>query len=118
MNTAPRINHLALDSANKTDKNGCYTLNGVEARWASGAKKQMTELKLCGEHRRGYTVTLNRPSDHPNLEKDLAVEIELLARADSRNSRSIPIHESLSSRQAMVEQNPSLMSRGSKAGPW
>ncbi|NKB32529.1 MAG: hypothetical protein GKR91_05465 [Pseudomonadales bacterium] len=60
------------------DSEGCYTLNGVEARWASGAVRRLPELMLCDGINISYTVGLVRPRSYPDLEKDLAVEKQLM----------------------------------------
>ena len=75
--TAPTEKSYDAASMSSVDSEGCYKLNGVEARWVSGAVERMPELKLCDGIKVSYTVTLVRPLSYPDLEKDLAVEKQL-----------------------------------------
>lgn len=86
--TAPITKKFNLDSMGSVNQQGCHTLDGVEAQWASGARKQMPELQLCGKHSKGYTITLVRPPAHPDLEKDIAMANDLQAGFDQAKSRS------------------------------
>ena len=76
--TAPTKKSYDAASMSSVDSQGCYKLNGVEARWVSGAVERMPELKLCDGTIVSYTVTLVRPLSYPDLEKDLAVEKQLM----------------------------------------
>ncbi len=75
--TAPTEKSYDAASMSSVDSEGCYKLNGVEARWVSGAVERMPELKLCDGIKVSYRVTLVRPLSYPDLEKDLAVEKQL-----------------------------------------
>ena len=75
--TAPTEKSYDAASMSSVDSEGCYKLNGVEARWVSGAVERMPELKLCDGIKVSYTVTLVRPLSYPDLKKDLAVEKQL-----------------------------------------
>lgn len=112
--TAPTNKLFDLDSIGSVDEEGCYTLNGVEAQWVSGAKEQITGLQLCGKHRRGYIVTLVRPSSYPDLEKDIEVANDLQARVDRAEWRD-RILRNTSIRQAEIEGRYSVMSQQPRA---
>ena len=55
---------------------GCSQLPGVVYTWASGAQaRSANPIVLCNDASR-YTVSLNRPADHPDLETDLRLALE------------------------------------------
>ena len=54
-------------------------MEGIAARWVSGATVQMEELKLCDGKSGPYAVRLVRPTEHPDLEKDLEVATAMKA---------------------------------------
>ncbi len=68
---APTRKIFEIDSRSSPDSEGCYILEGVAARWASGATAQTEELKLCDGNSGPYAVRLVRPTEHPDLERDL-----------------------------------------------
>ncbi len=68
---APTRKSLEIDSQSSLDSEGCYILGGVAARWVSGATVQTEELKLCDGESGPYAVRLVRPTEHPDLERDL-----------------------------------------------
>jgi len=59
------------------DAEGCFIVNGFEARWVSGAATTITPIKLCGSKFGNYNISLDRDSSLPNLEKDLQFAIQL-----------------------------------------
>ena len=81
---APTWKRFDLDSLSSLDSEGCYILGGVAARWVSGATAQMEEIKLCDGKSGFYAVRLFRPTEHPDLEKDLE---EATARNAARFAR-------------------------------
>lgn len=61
-----------LKKANKDDKAGCYRVKGFKARWISGATAASTStIRLCDPVGKSFTVTLQRNTKDPDLEKDL-----------------------------------------------
>ena len=68
---APTRKIIEIDSPSSLDSEGCYILEGVTARWVSGARVQTEELKLCDGESGPYAVRLVRPTEHPDLERDL-----------------------------------------------
>jgi len=51
---------------------GCFHVQPVEARWASGAAAASSErIELCGNYA-SWTMTIERPTDAPGLEQDVA----------------------------------------------
>jgi len=56
---------------------GCFMVNGFEARWVSGAVTTLNPIKLCGSNVDSYSISLNRDSSHPGLDKDLQFAIQL-----------------------------------------
>ena len=84
---APTGKRFDLDSLSSLDSEGCYILGGVAARWVSGATVQMEELKLCDGKSGFYAVRLVRPTEHPDLEKDLEEATAMkAARIDERKA--------------------------------
>jgi len=60
---------------------GCYRVLGVTATWVSGAQTQTADvITLCGNPQE-YYITLSRPENAPDLEKDMefALKIQNLA---------------------------------------
>jgi len=56
---------------------GCYSVAGVTATWVSGTQaKTGNIIKLCGNPQE-YNITLSRPSNAPDLEKDMNFAIQL-----------------------------------------
>ena len=68
--TAPTTKRYNLDIDGVVDESGCFIMENVEARWESGAMRETTQIKLCGNHLLGYEVKLPRPSSYPDLGKD------------------------------------------------
>lgn len=68
--TAPTTKRYNLDIDGAVDESGCFVIENVEARWVSGATRETTQIKLCGNHPLGYKVELPRPSSHADLGKD------------------------------------------------
>jgi hypothetical protein len=73
----------------RPDSEGCFYLNGIDARWVSGATEQTESLSVCGSTTGIYQITIGRPSSYPGLEQDMerALQIqqeraEAQARAD------------------------------------
>ena len=59
-------------------KIGCKVVKGFHAQWQSGATASTrSPLNICGDGNQ-WTVTMQRPSNHPNLEIDLSVEQQFL----------------------------------------
>ncbi len=56
---------------------GCYRVAGVTATWVSGAQAKTEKIiTLCGSPQE-YYITLSRPSDALDLEKDMNFSIQL-----------------------------------------
>jgi hypothetical protein len=68
---------------------GCYLVNGFEARWVSGAMTKISQIKLCGSNYGTYNITFNRNSSQPGLDKDMqfAVQLQML-RAQQRQAQA------------------------------
>lgn len=58
------------------DEDGCYKIRGYEARWVSGARAVIDPMRLCGKED-SYSITLNRDSSYPDLEKDLQFALQV-----------------------------------------
>lgn len=73
------------------DAQGCYRVKGFRAQWVSGAVAVIDPVKLCP--RQGvyeeWTLTMRRPNDHPDLERDLQFAVELQSiRAQEQHARA------------------------------
>jgi hypothetical protein len=54
------------------DASGCFEVEPFTARWASGAIAGTHDpVRLCGDHA-SWSLTIERPTDPPGLEQDLA----------------------------------------------
>ncbi len=56
---------------------GCYIVDGVEARWVSGATSTLQNIRLCENDHNFRDITLSRPAGYPGLAKDLQMELQL-----------------------------------------
>ena len=71
---APTHWSFAPDKQIVDPKTGCKIVRGFHAQWQSGATASSpSPLNLCGDWS-GWTVTMERPSNYPNMGIDLAVE--------------------------------------------
>ncbi|HAJ75858.1 MAG TPA: hypothetical protein DCM64_05335 [Gammaproteobacteria bacterium] len=68
---APISRSYDLGVLSPVDPQGCYSLVGVEAQWISGATSRVQEFQLCGDVTEDYYLTLERPAEHPDLDKDV-----------------------------------------------
>lgn len=59
------------------DSRGCYLVEGVEARWISGASIRAPQLTLCGSPSASYRIVMQRPFDIPDVALDLNFEREV-----------------------------------------
>lgn len=59
------------------DANGCYVLDGVEARWPSGAASSIEPVVVCNNYSENYDITLSRPAEYPDLDKDYAIALQV-----------------------------------------
>lgn len=73
--TAAYYNASALNQTRQPD--GCYLVKGFTAKWVSGATSTMSPIRLCGSNTDTYNITINRGSDHPDLEKDLTFALQV-----------------------------------------
>jgi hypothetical protein len=62
--------------ASSRNAHGCSQIPGVVYTWSSGAQARSEDpIVLCNDASH-YTVSLNRPSEHPDLETDLRLALE------------------------------------------
>lgn len=61
------------------DSSGCFVVKGMTAKWVSGATATVNPIRLCGLNFEDYAITINRPADHPDLEKDLQFALQVQA---------------------------------------
>lgn len=59
------------------DSSGCYLVQGVTARWVSGATASLDPIKLCSTATADYFITLSRDPSIPGFEKDLQFSLQL-----------------------------------------
>lgn len=110
---APIRKSLDIDSLSSPDSEGCYILEGVAARWASGATVQAEELKLCDGKSESYAVRLVRPTEHPDLERDLeeatamrAARIAAYAQSEEERLERLRLRRNSSSGSILPPYNP------------
>ena len=68
---APLTTTFDSSSIHGVDSQGCHILDGVEARWDSGAITQVTELRLCDGNSGNYYYRIQRPVSYPDLQTDI-----------------------------------------------
>ena len=95
---APTSKSYDLDVLSPVDPQGCYSLIGIEGQWISGATSRVQELKLCGDVTKNYYLTLERPTEHPDLDKDVQQARSLRASRERLRREN--------SRQASFQVNP------------
>lgn len=67
------------DSIHGKDSQGCYLLDGIEARWDSGAITRVSELRLCDGKSGEYYFRILRPVSYPDMQKDVRKANQLRA---------------------------------------
>jgi len=71
---------IVYDPANLSryrNSEGCYVVNGVQAKWVSGAYTEMETVKLCGRNYGDYNITISRDPSLPGLDKDMKFALEV-----------------------------------------
>jgi hypothetical protein len=78
---APVRGFWAMESVKRSsrDSEGCYTLQGFTARWASGAVTEKPQVRVCGEPDGDYELNMHRDMNYPNLDKDLQFALQVQA---------------------------------------
>lgn len=77
--TSPFLVHITSKSIQDgLDKDGCFTLYGYKAHWASGATAEFKNPKYCNSQINGdYSLTINRPVNFPDIQKDLDLALRI-----------------------------------------
>lgn len=87
--TAPLKTPIVDNGKWTKDAAGCYLLPEVKAQWASGAVDSYKGGRMCDGLRGNYTVSLNRPSSAPGLDRDLAIANQnAVARAQQQQAQA------------------------------
>jgi hypothetical protein len=58
---------------------GCYLVQGLEARWVSGVVAALDMIRLCGAATGNYTISYHRDPQQPGLDRDLQFALQLQA---------------------------------------
>lgn len=58
----------------EAEQDGCYTLKGVTAIWASGATATVGPIQWCDKNTQFKTLVIKRPENAPNAQVDIAAE--------------------------------------------
>lgn len=75
--------------ANHKRADGCYLVQGFEARWVSGATASVDHMTLCGSSTGAYTITFSRAPNYPDLQRDLQFALQIQAiRAQQQQARA------------------------------
>jgi hypothetical protein len=56
---------------------GCYLVNGFDARWVSGVAASLEVLRLCGGATAGYSIAFTRDPAQPGFDKDMQFALQL-----------------------------------------
>ncbi|HTR00234.1 MAG TPA: hypothetical protein VMH83_09600 [Candidatus Acidoferrum sp.] len=78
---------------------GCYVVDGIAARWASGASTNVESVRLCHDQSDLLQVTLTRPLDYPGLETDQRIALHVHA-IQVRQQQALAATEAAQSRAA------------------
>lgn len=62
-----------------TDTDGCFLVNGFEARWVSGTTASLELIRLCGSNYGKFEIQFNRDTTQPYFEKDMHFAIQIQA---------------------------------------
>ena len=66
-----------LDAARSAS--GCFQVRGIEAVWESGASITSDAVAICDTGQRHYEMVLLRPTDYPDIQRDLDFARDLRA---------------------------------------
>ena len=66
-----------LDAARSAS--GCFQVRGIEAVWESGASITSDAVAICDTGQRHYEMVLMRPTDYPDIQRDLDFARDLRA---------------------------------------
>ncbi len=94
---APRTVYYDTADA-RPDAEGCFYLNGFEARWVSGATEQTELVRVCGSTTGAYQIAVSRPASYPGLEQDMEWALQIQqTQAQARADRvaRIAIHNEI-----------------------
>ena len=73
------------------DAAGCHVLQGFQATWGSRAKTVMDPVRICGEPRGQYTITLGRDPNVPGLQQDLEFAMRLQESRSANLARALAV---------------------------
>jgi hypothetical protein len=74
---APVSIYYEPSSLTLRDAKGCYLVRGMNVRWVSGATASVNPISLCGSAYDNYNITINRPANAPDLDKDLQFAVQV-----------------------------------------
>lgn len=63
--------------ANHKGTDGCFLVNGFEARWVSGTTAGLELVRLCASSSGNYEITFARDLKAPEFERDLQFALQL-----------------------------------------
>lgn len=76
--TAPMTVNYNLEQLSKhKDVNGCFLVNGFEARWVSSASTTSGNIRLCPNQSGAYTYSINRDPNFPGLDGDIQYAMQI-----------------------------------------
>jgi hypothetical protein len=83
------ISYVATEVAQHPTADGCYLVNGLEARWVSGVTASLETIKLCGLPVADFTISMNRDPKAPGLDKDMQFAVQVQSsRAKQRQAQA------------------------------
>ena len=86
------------------DGAGCFLAKGLEARWVSGVHTKIDPLRICGNAKGNYTITLVRDPDFPGLDKDLEFAVAVQASRAQQQAAQAASDASLIAAYSAIQQ--------------
>ncbi len=87
---------------------GCYLVNGFDARWVSGAKASLDTIKLCGSPHGTYNITFSRDVSLPGMDKDLQFALQVQALLAQQQQAAAAQTQALTSLFSTLSATPSV----------